>query len=114
MNTTHLFKKKSKKPVLSSANGSWGERLGEDAYTGWVVILSLSFIVAVVLAGFAVHLFFLINSGRVTAPVASDGSGTHAAFDPTVLDNVTASFDARSTALSSLAKGYVGPSDPSQ
>jgi hypothetical protein len=108
-----LFKRKQKKPVLSSANSSLRERLGQDAYTGWVVILAVSFLTLLSFGFFAGQLFFLINSGGITAPDADVPAG-HAAFDPMTLDQVVADFDARSAAFSALRDGYVGPPDPSQ
>jgi hypothetical protein len=49
--------KKSSKPVFSSEHISPWERLGQDAYAGWVLIMSVSLLTVLILIVIAAHNF---------------------------------------------------------
>ena len=110
----YLHLKKSNKPVYSSEHVSWGERLGEDPYIGWIIITSVSFLTAIVLIAFAAQLFFLINSGGIKAIQSSVPVTEHAVLDPKSLDSLVASFTAKASITTALKQGFQGPPDPSQ
>ena len=115
MNIKKYFRlKKSRKPVFSSEHVSWRERLSEDAYVGWVIIFFTSLFTAVVLSAFAGWLFFVIDSGGVTATLVVDSSITRTGFDKKSLDAVITSFDAKAKAASVAGHAFNGPPDPSQ
>lgn len=110
----YFYLKKSPKSIFSSEHISpWG-RLGEDAYTGWVLIVSVSFLTVVLLIAFAAWLFFLIQSGGITAGKVIASSASHSGFDQKSLDSLVAGFDAKSSMTSSLGHSFNGPPDPSQ
>jgi len=111
-NFFHL--KKSHAPVFSSEHVSWRERLSEDAYVGWVLIISISVLTAAVLISLAAQLFFLINSGGVTAPQSVATTTKHTGFDPKNLDSIMSYFGAKASTTAALEHGYQGPPDPSQ
>jgi hypothetical protein len=109
-----IHTRKSHKPVFSSEHVSWHERLGEDAYVGWVIIFFISLFVAVVLCTLAGWLFFVIESGRITATAVVDSSISRTGFDQTSLNAIVASFDAKAKATSVAGHAFNGPPDPSQ
>jgi hypothetical protein len=114
MNIKKLFHlNKSHNPVFSSEHVSPWERLVGDAHVGWVVIVSVCFLTAVILIVFAAWLFFLIESGGITAPQVVSPSASYSGFDQKSLDSLIASFDAKATTTSTLEHGFNGPSDPS-
>ena len=106
--------KKSSKPVFSSEHISPWERLVGDAHVGWVVIVSVCFLTAVILIVFAAWLFFLIESGGITATQVVSPSASHASFDQKSLDSLIAVFDAKALTTVAIEQGYNGPPDPSQ
>jgi hypothetical protein len=109
-----LHTKKSHKPVFSSEHVSWRERLGEDAYVGWVIIFFISLFTAVALCAFAGWLFFVSESGSITASLVVDSSISRTGFDQKSLDAIIASFDAKAGAASVAGHAFIGPPDPSQ
>ena len=109
-----LKTRRSRKPTMSSANVSWRERLLEDAYVGWAVILSVSALVALVLIFFSGRLFFLIYTGAITAPDDAVSAPSKTSFDPAALNRLITSFDGKASASAALGRGYDGPSDPSR
>jgi anti-sigma factor RsiW len=106
--------KKSSKPVFSSEHISRWERLGEDAYVGWVLVMSVSFLTVLILIALAAQLFFLIRSGGITATQVVTSSASHASFDQKSLDGLITSFDVKASTTVALEQGYNGPPDPSQ
>ena len=109
-----LHPKRSHKPAYSSEYVSWRERLGEDAYIGWAIIVSISFITMLILAGYAGWLFYLVNSGAITVPQGKDVQQNRSAFSQKSLDDLIASFESKATTTSSLEHSSSGPADPSQ
>jgi hypothetical protein len=110
---TLLHIKRSHKPAYSSEQVTWRERLGEDAYVGWAIIVSISFTMLLVLAGYAGWLFFLVDSGAITA-TQTIAPSNRPVFSETSLDSLIASFDTKAETTSSLEHGFNGPADPSQ
>jgi hypothetical protein len=106
--------KKSSKPVFSSEHISPWERLGQDAYVGWVLIMSASFLIVLILIALAARLFLLIESGGITATQVVSPSASHASFDQKSLDSLIAVFDAKALTTVAIEQGYNGPPDPSQ
>jgi hypothetical protein len=106
--------KKSHESVFSSEHISLWGRLGEDAYTGWVLIVSVSFLTVAILVAFAAWLFFLIQSGGITAKQFITSSASHASFDQKSLDSIIAVFDAKASMMATIEQGYDGPPDPSR
>ena len=106
--------KKSRNLVLSSEHISPWERLGQDAYVGWVLIMSVSLLTALVLIALAARLFFLIQSGGIIATQVAASSTSHTGFDQKRLDSIIAVFDAKASTAAAIKKGYDGPPDPSQ
>ena|ERR1035437_5491903 len=106
--------KKSHESVFSSEHISLWGRLGEDAYTGWVLIMSVSLLTVVLLVAFAAWLFFLIQSGGITARQVAASPISHNGFNQKSLDSLVAGFDAKSSMTSALGHGFNGPPDPSQ
>jgi hypothetical protein len=102
------------KLVFSSEHVSWRERLGEDAYVGWVIIFFISLFTAVFLIAFAGWLFFVIESGSITASLVVDSSIGRTGFDQKSLDALIVSFDAKAGAASVAGHAFIGPPDPSQ
>jgi len=114
MNIKNLLHfKKAPKPVYSSEHGSLRERLTEDVYIGWTIIMAVSFIVTVVLMAYAGWLFYLINSDGIASPQASAAVEVKAGFDQKGLESLIASFGAKVQTTSALLRGYDGPTDPS-
>lgn len=114
MNIIKRFKtKKSRAPTLSSANVPWHERLFEDAYTGWVVVLSVSILTALCLIALSGRLLYLVDSDSI-APPQTAVVPARAAFDPAALDRLVSSYGAKASATAALTKGYDGPPDPSR
>ena len=106
--------KKFHKSVFSSEHISLWGRLSEDAYTGWVLIVSISLLTTVVLIAFAGWLFFLIESGGITATQAVTSSTSHNGFNQKSLDSLVAGFDAKASTTAALLHAFNGPPDPSQ
>ncbi len=109
----YLHHKRPHKIVFSSEHVSWYERLSEDAYVGWVVIMSISLVTALALIIYAVWLFFLIDSGKIVSPQSAMPASNHIDFDENSLESVISSFSAKNSATAVLLKSYDGPSDPS-
>jgi len=114
MNLKKLFKRKdSRKPAYSSEHLSWRERLGEDAYVGWVIIFLVNLSIALALISYAGWLFFLIESNGIASPQAAVTKGQNTGFDQNSLESVISSFSSKEITTSALLRGYDGPSDPS-
>ena len=58
----YLHSNRFHNPHTRRKHVSWYERLSEDAYVGWVVIVSTSFLTALVMIICAGWLFFIISS----------------------------------------------------
>jgi hypothetical protein len=106
--------KKSRKPVFSSEHISMWERLGQDAYVGWVLVMSVSLLTVLILIALAAQLFFLVRSGGITATQVVASSASHVSFDQKSLDSLIISFDAKASTTVAIEQGYNGPPDPSQ
>lgn len=106
--------KKPRKPVYSSEHVSLAERLGEDAYVGWAMVVSISLLIAVAFIAYAVRLFLLVDSGSIAAPQTALAPARHSVFDQSALESLIGQFGDRSAASAALDRGYVGPADPSQ
>jgi len=115
MNVTNfLHIKKNSKPAYSSEHVSWRERLGEDAYVGWAVIVSISFFIMLILVGYAGWLFFLVGSGSITDPQAMAMPSDRSDFNQKSLDSLIATFNKKAETTSSIMRGWNGPANPSQ
>ena len=90
------------------------ERLGQDAYVGWVIVMSVSLLTVLILIALAARLFLLILSGDITATQVVASSASHASFDQKSLDSLIAVFNAKATMTATIEQGYNGPPDPSQ
>jgi len=108
-----LHPKKSHKSAFSSEHVSWRERVGEDAYVGWVIIFSISLAIALILMAYAAWLFYLIETGGIAPAQAIDVPGSHTAFDENSLDSLISSFSSKASTASALTHGFNGPPDPS-
>ncbi|MDR3557994.1 MAG: hypothetical protein P4L61_00530 [Candidatus Pacebacteria bacterium] len=112
--TTLLHTKRSRKPAYSSEQVTWRERIGEDAYVGWAIIVSISFVIMLILVGYAGWLFFLVDTGAITAAQTANTPADHPIFSQKSLDDLIVSFETKAETTSSLEHGFTGPADPSQ
>ncbi|MDE2188805.1 MAG: hypothetical protein KGJ35_03720 [Patescibacteria group bacterium] len=100
--------------TISSATRSWRERILEDSYTDWAIILAVSVLVAILLIGYAVRLFVQISSGDITVSPAMTTVDSSNKFNQSVLDDTVNRFAARQTETSMLEQSFTAPSDPSR
>jgi len=86
--------------------------IGSDPFTDWIVVLSVSLLIAVILIGVGSYVY-------TNAEVSIDGHSSNtfvsnkSGFDTQLLKKVINTFDARANERVLLSKGYNGPSDPS-
>ena len=88
------------------------DMIGNDSFVDWVIILSASCVIAVILIG--VGSFVYVNTQaelgvKGVAPLVNRAYS----FDTQKLKKVIDAFDARANERVLLSKGYTGPSDPS-
>ena len=86
--------------------------IGSDPLTDWVVILSVSLLISIILISVGSYVYT-----NTEADLGAHSSSTFirkkSGFDTQLLKKVISTFDARANERVLLSKGYSGPSDPS-
>lgn len=107
-----IFKKKFIRVPNLHLGGAVKE-IGRNAFVDWILVLVVSFIVALLLALGGVYLYWQISSGNFKG---TDKAVTNSkkVFDEKELVNMIALFAAKEDATAQIKKGYSGPPDPSK
>ncbi len=111
MNTTP-FKKYIPVPDLSFSRAM--KEMGRNSYVDWIVIIFLSFIVAIVLIAGSMYLYFAVTKGNIRFTTVSDPEATAASFDERKLVEVISTFDQKNAVTEQAKRAFTGITDPSQ
>jgi len=87
--------------------------IGNDSFVDWIMILSVSGVIALSLIGIGTSVYFSTEAelnNHTSATVVPNNKGN---FDVQKLNKVISIFDARANEKVLLGKGYSGLSDPS-
>ncbi len=87
--------------------------IGSDAFADWVIILSISCVIALFLIGVGSYVYVDTEAQLSAQANISVTSSKASHFDVKKLTSVITTFDARANERVLLSKGYVGPKDPS-
>ena len=86
--------------------------IGADAFTDWIIILSVSFLVSVLLIVVGSYVYMNAQT-NLSAHGTTTFVNKRSSFDTQLLKKVIDTFDARASERVLLRKGYTWPSDPS-
>lgn len=89
------------------------KEVGRNSYIDWLMIISITVIVIVVLAIGSTYLYFAVTQGRIQYTV-STSSGDAISFDSKVLAETIKIFDAKASKSEQATRGFSGITDPSQ
>ena len=89
------------------------KEIGRNTYVDWILIIVLSFIVAVILALGSVSLYSSVTKGNIKGANVKVAESPDI-FSTTDLSNLIRTFDQKAAKTTEAEKGYVGGADPSQ
>jgi len=106
------LKKTSKPKSVVKPTGSVFGRLGHDPRVDWVVVVSLSFVVFVVLLSFSLSKYLGLDSNLHKQIVVTDSKDS-SALDTVSLDAVLKKYSDRALLREEALNSYSSPQDPS-
>ena len=110
---THTKNTAQTKPKTNPGYVRYVNKIGNDPFVDWILILSVSLLIAFILIGVGAYIYVDTQSQLSGSGTVSPTSIANTHFDVQNLKKIITTFDARATERVSLGKGYVGPSDPS-
>ncbi len=109
---TQPFKKYVPVPNLSFSRAL--KEMGRNSYVDWIVIIFLSFTVAVVLVGGSSYLYFAVTRGNIRFTTTPDPEAAASSFDERKLVEVISTFDQKNAVTEQAKRAFTGITDPSQ
>jgi hypothetical protein len=88
-------------------------KAGKDPYADWLIILTISFIAAIIFIGFSASLFLYINGGGTTLSSDDQQTSVGGTLDRSDLAKLISDFQDKQARTALFQAGYQGAPDPS-